>query len=199
LYSFLTLSTGYTPEGINQNPVYYEFMAEANFRSARVSNISEHVIIRSHRRYNLKERVDTVALAWDALVHSTYSQDLSVQVRQNCIYFVVYIYILFYRLHLYHLLLIIYCFFLLSLSDIDVDFASDVQDGTGIAHLPGWETGQFHGTVPTKKLCRTFAAWQWLLEAASVVDQSNEPFRYDLINLGMTVCLCVCLFVRLFV
>lgn len=64
---------------IDQNPVYYEFMLEANYRTERVANITDHVIARSHRRYGLAAYNDDVAQAWSMLVASAYSQDLSVQ------------------------------------------------------------------------------------------------------------------------
>jgi hypothetical protein len=70
--------TGFTPEGIDQNPVYYEFMLEANWRTHPVENITEHIIIRSHRRYGLVEEMEEVATAWALLVASAYSQDLQV-------------------------------------------------------------------------------------------------------------------------
>merc|ERR1712166_1184199 len=71
--------TGFTPEGIDQNPVYYEFMLDANWRSAPVLNITSHIISRSQRRYNLHKPLPLVAEAWALLVASAYSQDLSVQ------------------------------------------------------------------------------------------------------------------------
>eukprot|EP01127_Copromyxa_protea_P020347 TRINITY_DN6809_c0_g1_i1.p1 TRINITY_DN6809_c0_g1~~TRINITY_DN6809_c0_g1_i1.p1 ORF type:complete len:867 (-),score=166.22 TRINITY_DN6809_c0_g1_i1:45-2645(-) len=71
--------TGYTPEGIDQNPVYYEFMAEANWRKAPVEDIPKHIVVRSHKRYGLAKEVDSVTKAWEQLVGSTYSQDLSVR------------------------------------------------------------------------------------------------------------------------
>jgi len=71
--------TGFTPEGIDQNPVYYEFMLETNWRTERVANITEHIVARSHRRYGFDAVVPEVVTAWDQLVGSAYSQDLSVQ------------------------------------------------------------------------------------------------------------------------
>lgn len=71
--------TGFTPEGIDQNPVYYEFMIEQNWRDARVSNIADHIALRSHRRYMLSSPIAEVSEAWTLLVASAYSQDLSVQ------------------------------------------------------------------------------------------------------------------------
>jgi hypothetical protein len=54
-------------------------MAAQNFRSARVPNITAHVIERSHRRYGLASEVPEVSRAWSLLVDSAYAQDLSVQ------------------------------------------------------------------------------------------------------------------------
>lgn len=71
--------TGFTPEGIDQNPVYYEFMLETSWRTERVANITEHIVARSHRRYGFESNVAEVATAWEQLVGSAYSQDLSVQ------------------------------------------------------------------------------------------------------------------------
>lgn len=71
--------TGFTPEGIDQNPVYYEFLLEGNWRSKRVANISEYIVTRSHRRYGLDSVVPEVVTAWNLLVDSAYSQDLSTQ------------------------------------------------------------------------------------------------------------------------
>eukprot|EP00750_Incisomonas_marina_P029224 INCI7077.3.p1 GENE.INCI7077.3~~INCI7077.3.p1 ORF type:complete len:931 (+),score=162.20 INCI7077.3:195-2987(+) len=71
--------TGFTPEGIDQNPVYYEFMLGMNWRTAPEPNITAHVIGRSFRRYGLVEYDDAVAQSWALLVESGYNQDLSVQ------------------------------------------------------------------------------------------------------------------------
>ena len=73
------IGTGFTPEGIDQNPAYYEFMAQQNFRSAPVADIAAHMALRAHRRYNLATPSADVTLAWGLLVNSTYAQDLSVQ------------------------------------------------------------------------------------------------------------------------
>lgn len=73
------IGTGFTPEGIDQNPVYYEFMIGANFRTAPVSDIPSHIIQRSHRRYQLTSYNGDVAEAWSLLVKSAYSDDINVQ------------------------------------------------------------------------------------------------------------------------
>ena len=71
--------TGFTPEGIDQNPVYYDFMLEASWRSAPVTNITDYVVRRQHARYGLVEPNADVTSAWTLLVRSAYAQDLSVQ------------------------------------------------------------------------------------------------------------------------
>jgi len=72
--------TGFTPEGIDQNPVYYEFIIDQNFREARVQDITAHVVARAHRRYGLGGAPSAaVDQAWGLLVGSAYAQDLSVQ------------------------------------------------------------------------------------------------------------------------
>ncbi len=64
-----------------------------------------------------------------------------------------------------------------------------VQDGTGVPHLPGHDMSQFSGNLPGPTLCATFSAWTSLLQAAKTIDgiADNEPFRYDLVNLGREV------------
>ena len=132
----------YTPEGIDQNPVYYEFMTAASFRGAPVANLTAWAIDRAYRRYGLTGApgsAPAVDAAWAALVNSTYSQDLS------------------------------------------------VQDGTGVAHLPGWDRSQFEPDLrtPTPRLCATWHAWGALLDAApGLPDAALETYTYDLVNLG---------------
>eukprot|EP00756_Hemistasia_phaeocysticola_P064325 Hpha_TRINITY_DN7710_c0_g1::TRINITY_DN7710_c0_g1_i1::g.85521::m.85521/K01205/NAGLU; alpha-N-acetylglucosaminidase len=71
--------TGFTPEGIDQNPVYYEFMTEQNWRAAPVADVPGHLVYRAHRRYGLTAPSANVEKAWKSLAASAYSQDLSVQ------------------------------------------------------------------------------------------------------------------------
>ena len=70
--------TGFTPEGIDQNPIYYEFMLGQNFRPKPVEDIPSYCSIRSHKRYRLNEVVPSVDQAWKLLCTSAYTQDLSV-------------------------------------------------------------------------------------------------------------------------
>ena len=71
--------TGFTPEGIDTNPVYFNFMLEMNWREHPVNNVTEYVIQERHKRYGLSELNENVVRAWSALVNSSYAQDLSVQ------------------------------------------------------------------------------------------------------------------------
>jgi hypothetical protein len=74
------IGTGMTPEGIDQNPVYYEFVMKNNMRdSGMVADIAGDVVLRSHRRYGLTQPNAAVTQAWSLLVNSSYAQDLSVQ------------------------------------------------------------------------------------------------------------------------
>ncbi len=73
------VGSGYSPEGIDQNPAYYEFVSEANFRSVPVSNITHYMQARAHRRYALTSPEPSLSQAWALLVAGAYSQDLSVR------------------------------------------------------------------------------------------------------------------------
>jgi hypothetical protein len=42
-----------TPEGIDQNPVYYELVIDAPWRTAPIPDLTAYAIARAHRRYNL--------------------------------------------------------------------------------------------------------------------------------------------------
>ena len=54
-------------------------MLGCNWRTERVTDITQHIIDRSHRRYNLADELPAVTEAWTLLVNSSYAQDLSVQ------------------------------------------------------------------------------------------------------------------------
>ena len=66
--------TGFTPEGIDQNPAYYEFVIGQSFREEKVPDIAAHVVERSHRRYGLNASNAAVTEAWRLLVDSAYAQ-----------------------------------------------------------------------------------------------------------------------------
>ena len=136
-----TIGTGYTPEGIDQNPVYYELMAEVNFHSEPVADLVAHVVKRAHRRYGLANPSSPVSEAWSLLADGVYTEDLS------------------------------------------------VQDGTGVAHIPGWDLKHFDPDLftPHLNLCRTFSAWQQFILASDAIPAALETFRYDLVNTGREV------------
>jgi hypothetical protein len=73
------IGSGATPEGIDQNPAYYEFVYEQPFRTAPVPNLAAHMIQRSHQCYGLIEPNQDVSKAWALLVDSLYATDMSLQ------------------------------------------------------------------------------------------------------------------------
>ena len=73
------IGTGASPEGIDQNPAYYELVFEQHFHHAPVHNMHSHMIRRSHRRYEMVGHNVKVAKAWSLLVDSAYAQDLGTQ------------------------------------------------------------------------------------------------------------------------
>ena len=73
------IGIGATPEGIDQNPLYYDFLYEQNFRPEPVENITAHLIGTIHKRYGMQRIDKNVVLAWTNLLKSSYSQDFSVQ------------------------------------------------------------------------------------------------------------------------
>lgn len=72
--------TGFTPEGLDQNPAFYEMLIEQNWRTERVNNISNHLVERAHRRYGLATDAahadPDVTKAWGLLAESAYKLDL---------------------------------------------------------------------------------------------------------------------------
>jgi hypothetical protein len=135
------IGTGFTPEGIDQNPLYYELMAEVNFHSEPVSDLVGHVVQRAHRRYGLVQPSSVIHEAWMLLADGVYTEDLS------------------------------------------------VQDGTGVAHIPGWDLNHFQPDLftPHPNLCRTFLAWKQFILASDGIPATLETFRYDLVNTGREV------------
>jgi len=73
------IGIGATPEGIDQNPLYYDFLYEQNFRSEPVENITAYLIGLIQKRYGMQRTDKNVVLAWTNLLKSSYSQDFSVQ------------------------------------------------------------------------------------------------------------------------
>jgi alpha-N-acetylglucosaminidase len=76
------VGVGYTPEGLDQNPAYYELLQEAAFKAAPERNLTAWLVKRAHRRYGLQaagaaENAD-VAAAWAALGASGYARNEAV-------------------------------------------------------------------------------------------------------------------------
>ncbi|CAJ1949486.1 unnamed protein product [Cylindrotheca closterium] len=153
---------GGTPEGINQNPAFYEFLFESTFRDGPVEDLGDYLAQRNMKRYGLAGVTgddDNVFIikyhlsqTWKLLMRSLYSNDFS------------------------------------------------TQDFTGIAHLNPGRNNLFEDDRYTPKglLCDTFLAWEHMIQAIqkasleaidiyTILKNNNEPFRYDLVNLGREV------------
>lgn len=151
---------GGTPEGINQNPAFYEFLFESTFRDGPVDDLGEYLAQRSLKQYGLAGVTNDdvfiikyhISQAWKLLMRSLYSNDFS------------------------------------------------TQDDTGIAHLHPRGNGLFEEDryTPKSLLCDTFLAWEHMIVAIQkalfevndiyiLLKNTNEPFRYDLVNLGREV------------
>ncbi|CAB9526585.1 Alpha-N-acetylglucosaminidase (NAGLU) tim-barrel domain [Seminavis robusta] len=78
---------GATPEGIDQNPVYYEFLLDQAFHGSQdesVPNATAFMVERSHRRYGAcstssDPSCSHVTEAWQLLAKTSYATDQSVQ------------------------------------------------------------------------------------------------------------------------
>ena len=44
------VGVGYTPEGLDQNPAYYELLQEAAFKAAPEPDLTAWLVKRAHRR-----------------------------------------------------------------------------------------------------------------------------------------------------
>eukprot|EP00931_Biecheleriopsis_adriatica_P107286 TRINITY_DN81631_c0_g1_i1.p1 TRINITY_DN81631_c0_g1~~TRINITY_DN81631_c0_g1_i1.p1 ORF type:complete len:453 (+),score=52.87 TRINITY_DN81631_c0_g1_i1:49-1359(+) len=67
--------TGFTAEGIDQNPAFYDFLIAQGWQASRVPDIAGNLAERAHRRYGLSAPMPEVTSAWSTLYHSMYSQD----------------------------------------------------------------------------------------------------------------------------
>jgi alpha-N-acetylglucosaminidase len=133
------IGLGGTPEGIDQNPAYYDFLFEANWREGPVEDLSRYMGERKERQYGIQS--SRVRAAWKLLMNSLYADERS------------------------------------------------VQDTTGVAHLePRATLFENDGFTPTPMMCQVHQAWeQLLLSGTQELVDTNEPFRYDLVNLGREV------------
>ena len=70
------VGVGYTPEGLDQNPAYYELLQEAAFKAAPEPDLTAWLVTRAHRRYGLHDAPDPdVTAAWVALRNAGYAND----------------------------------------------------------------------------------------------------------------------------
>jgi alpha-N-acetylglucosaminidase len=79
------VGVGYTPEGLDQNPAYYELLQEAAFKSSPEPDLTAWLVKRAHRRYGLATRSKSgspaaatnpdVTAAWTALRNAGYAND----------------------------------------------------------------------------------------------------------------------------
>lgn len=187
---------GYTPEGLDQNPVYFEILQEAAFRSQPIFNLSEWIIHRAHRRYGLfvtDEKVST----------RTLRKSVSLQISQNYTN----------SEHKEHVRVSHGLKFVenenvtaawIELLKSGYAYDESVLDETGVGIFPGKDLSFFARNLrtPSEKLCNEFAAWGHLIDAGStirkvlyqkwsknrIVDRPlPEPYVYDLINIGREV------------
>ena len=155
--------SGFTPEGIDQNPAFYEFLIESHWRAEPVDNITSHLIQRAHRRYQIGSTAAPephVAAAWALLARSSYTLDLW-GMRSGGV------------VHLP--------------GDNYNDWAWEAG-GSGSApctkqHCHADYTRAYR---PTAIMCDVWAAWG---EFIAWEDQpaDHEPWRYDLVNVGREV------------
>ena len=66
------VGVGYTPEGLDQNPAFYELLQEAAFKTAPEPHIKAWLVKRAHRRYGLTAMDADVKQAWYDLGLSGY-------------------------------------------------------------------------------------------------------------------------------
>ena len=144
---------GGTPEGIDQNPTYYDFLFESNYRDAPVTDLTKHMSQHKLRQYGVDKScypaiARHIEKSWALLMQSLYSDERS------------------------------------------------VFDLTAIGHLqPRESLFEKDRYTPQPMMCQVYQAWKHLLMAVQEADHAsidifrnnNEPFRYDLVNLGREV------------
>jgi alpha-N-acetylglucosaminidase len=69
------VGVGYTPEGLDQNPAYYELLQESAFKPNAESNVTDWLVRRAHRRYGLLAPSWDVGSAWADIGESGYGHD----------------------------------------------------------------------------------------------------------------------------
>jgi hypothetical protein len=69
------IGVGYTPEGLDQNPAYYELLQEAAFKSGAEPNTTAWLIKRAQRRYRLDIANVNITRAWSLVGKSGYANN----------------------------------------------------------------------------------------------------------------------------
>ena len=77
------VGVGYTPEGLDQNPAFYELLQEAAFKAAPETDVTAWLVRRAHRRYGLNGGDEDVTQAWAELAASGYANDAPVDDTTN--------------------------------------------------------------------------------------------------------------------
>ena len=165
------VGVGYTPEGLDQNPAYFELLQEAAFKAAPEPNVTEWLVTRAHRRYGLfggGDRDPHVAAAWGALAASGYAIDKGTSTKNGV------------------------CFMdvigKLYPKYLDVNKPGSFEGCT--------PTNNFNGCTPSAALCLEWRSWGLLNDAAPVVAAAAakaglpplpETFRYDVVNIAREV------------
>ena len=79
--------SGFTSEGIDQNPALYDFLLGQSWRERPVADIADFLVARAHRRYGLAAADPHVTKAWSLLQASmflTLFRSSFVQSRRDC-------------------------------------------------------------------------------------------------------------------
>jgi alpha-N-acetylglucosaminidase len=152
--------SGFTPEGIDQNPAFYEFLIEQNWRASPVPDIASHLVERAHRRYALPGGVvdPDVTTAWSLLAASAYTLDLWGMDSGGVTHLP---------------------------GDNYNDWAWEpVGKPCTRQHCSADYTLPYQ---PTAIMCSVWTAWGAFLRAGPRMDASLEPWTYDLVNIGREV------------
>ena len=163
---------GYTPEGLDQNPAYYELLQEAAFKAGPEPNVTEWLVRRAHRRYGLLggggQRDPHVTAAWGKLAASGYTIDKGTSTQNGVGHMDV--------------------FSKLYPKNLDVNTPGSFEGCTS--------ADNFQGCAPSAALCLEWDSWGALNAAAPAVaaaaakaglPETPETFSYDVVNTGREI------------
>ena len=156
------IGTGFTDEGIDQNPAYHDFLLDLHFKRVgpdpgqpeAVPTPSEYLIDRASRRYGI-DNTSPLALngalrAWKLISSSLLNMTRGVDDYTG----------------VPHL---------------------PAPNNTHAVRW-AWQTDRY---TPTPMMCQTYMAWKALIETASIMQATSpllpETLRYDLVNVGREV------------